>query len=223
MRTKEVRKNMKRELTGHVVTRWYRAPELILLEKDYGPAIDMWSVGCIFAELLGMMKESAPTYLDRKPLFPGKSCFPLSPDKHVKEERGGFPFSKNDQLAVIFEVIGTPSEEDKSYVTDTKALEYLAAFPARPRLDLNTLYPGAGADAIDLLTRILVFNPYFRISVEESLNHPFFKKVKKLDKEVSAAKEIQIEFEKDHLDRKRLRELFLEEVHYFKMKRAGNE
>lgn len=95
-RTKDMRKNMKRELTGHVVTRWYRAPELILLEKDYGPAIDMWSVGCIFAELLGMMKESAPTYLDRKPLFPGKSCFPLSPDKHVKEERKGFPFSKND-------------------------------------------------------------------------------------------------------------------------------
>jgi mitogen-activated protein kinase 1/3 len=128
VRTKDARKNMKRELTGHVVTRWYRAPELILLEKDYGPAIDMWSVGCIFAELLGMMKESAPTYLDRKPLFPGKSCFPLSPDKHVKEERKGFPFSKNDQLAVIFEVIGTPCEEDKSFVTDQKALDYLQAF-----------------------------------------------------------------------------------------------
>lgn len=83
LKTKEQRRNMKRELTGHVVTRWYRAPELILLEKDYGPAIDMWSVGCIFAELLGMMKESAATYLDRKPLFPGKSCFPLSPDKSL--------------------------------------------------------------------------------------------------------------------------------------------
>jgi mitogen-activated protein kinase 1/3 len=94
--SKDMRKNMKRELTGHVVTRWYRAPELILLEKDYGPAIDMWSVGCIFAELLGMMKESAPTYLDRKPLFPGKSCFPLSPDRNAREERKGFPFSKND-------------------------------------------------------------------------------------------------------------------------------
>ena len=82
--TKELRKNMKRQLTGHVVTRWYRAPELILLEKDYGQAIDMWSVGCIFAELLGMMKQSAATYLDRKPLFPGKSCFPLSPDRHAR-------------------------------------------------------------------------------------------------------------------------------------------
>lgn len=65
IKTKEIRKNMKRELTGHVVTRWYRAPEIILLEKDYGPAIDIWSIGCIFAELLGMMKESAATYMDR--------------------------------------------------------------------------------------------------------------------------------------------------------------
>ena len=56
LKTKDMRKNMKRELTGHVVTRWYRAPEIILLVKDYGPAIDIWAVGCIFAELLGMMK-----------------------------------------------------------------------------------------------------------------------------------------------------------------------
>ena len=55
---------MKRQLTGHVVTRWYRAPELILLEKDYGPAIDMWSVGCILAELL-----------DGCPIFPGSTDF----------------------------------------------------------------------------------------------------------------------------------------------------
>lgn len=94
--TKELRKNMKRQLTGHVVTRWYRAPELILLEKDYGQAIDMWSVGCIFAELLGMMKQSAATYMDRKPLFPGKSCFPLSPDRHARIQANGFPVARDD-------------------------------------------------------------------------------------------------------------------------------
>ena len=45
---------IKRDLTSHVVTRWYRAPEVILLEKDYTAAIDVWSVGCIFAELQGL-------------------------------------------------------------------------------------------------------------------------------------------------------------------------
>lgn len=48
------------ELTEYVVTRWYRAPEIMLSCQEYTKAIDMWSVGCIFAELLG-----------RKPLFPG--------------------------------------------------------------------------------------------------------------------------------------------------------
>jgi serine/threonine protein kinase len=43
-----------------VVTRWYRAPEIMLACKDYTKAIDMWSVGCIFAELIG-----------RKPWLPG--------------------------------------------------------------------------------------------------------------------------------------------------------
>ena len=82
---------MKRELTSHVTTRYYRAPEIILLEKDYGTAIDIWGVGCIFAELLGMMKRSVPTFIDRKPLFPGKSCFPLSPGKDTCDLRKGFP------------------------------------------------------------------------------------------------------------------------------------
>jgi len=47
-------------LTEYVVTRWYRAPEIVLSSDTYTKAVDMWSAGCIFAELLG-----------RKPLFPG--------------------------------------------------------------------------------------------------------------------------------------------------------
>lgn len=80
-------------------------------------------------------------------------------------------------------MIGTPSEEDKSFVTDQKAVEYLNAFPKSERVNLSTVYPGAGEEAIDLLHKILVFNPYFRLSVEECLDHPFFKKCRKLEKE----------------------------------------
>ena len=60
-KTRELRRSMKRQLTGHVVTRWYRAPEIILLVNDYGPAVDVWAVGCIFAELLSMITENAAT------------------------------------------------------------------------------------------------------------------------------------------------------------------
>jgi mitogen-activated protein kinase 1/3 len=49
------------EETEYVATRWYRAPEVILSWKHYTKGIDLWAVGCIFAELLG-----------RTPLFPGQ-------------------------------------------------------------------------------------------------------------------------------------------------------
>lgn len=50
----------KRVMTEYVATRWYRAPELMLSLSEYSEAIDMWSVGCIFAEMIG-----------RRQLFPG--------------------------------------------------------------------------------------------------------------------------------------------------------
>jgi mitogen-activated protein kinase 1/3 len=216
VRTKNQRKNMKRELTGHVVTRWYRAPELILLEKDYGPPIDVWSVGCIFGELLGMMKENAPTYLDRKPLFPGKSCFPLSPNNKLTEKRKGFPFSSTDQLNIIFQKLGTPSEDDRSYVTDQKAIEYLDAFPECDRVSFKEIYKGGGEDALDLLDRFLQFNPYFRITIDEALDHPFLTDVRKNECEKSAEETIDFAFEKEMLDRDKLRELFMEEINHYK-------
>jgi mitogen-activated protein kinase 1/3 len=55
-------------MTEYVATRWYRAPEIMLTFKEYTKAIDVWSVGCILAEMLS-----------GKPLFPGKDCkSPLS-------------------------------------------------------------------------------------------------------------------------------------------------
>lgn len=53
--------NEEEEKTEYVVTRWYRAPEVILNASEYSKAVDIWSVGCIMAELLG-----------RTPLFPGE-------------------------------------------------------------------------------------------------------------------------------------------------------
>jgi len=216
VKTKDARRGMKRELTGHVVTRWYRAPEIILLEKDYGPGIDVWAVGCIFAELLGMMRENAPTFMDRQPLFPGKSCFPLSPAKNPTEQRKGFPFASNDQLAIIFAVIGTPTESDKSFVTDLKALEYLEQFADAPRAKIKDKYPGSSEEAIDFLEKVLIFNPYYRIPLQTCLEHPLFTNVRNLEKEAIVGKPITLEFEKDELNRAKLRQLILQECQHYK-------
>lgn len=48
MKKREVMMNPNVKLTLRVTTRWYRAPEIILLDKDYNKPIDIWSVGCIF-------------------------------------------------------------------------------------------------------------------------------------------------------------------------------
>ena len=87
---------------------------------------------------------------------------------------------------------------------------------------MNLKYPGAGKEAIDLLDKMLQFNPYFRITIDEALNHPYFTKIRKLSKEVNSDVKINIEFDqtKETLDRKRLRELFLEEIEYFKHKKT---
>ena len=45
-------------LSDHVVTRYYRAPEVILMSKDYGSPIDVWAIGCIFAEMLEMVEKN---------------------------------------------------------------------------------------------------------------------------------------------------------------------
>lgn len=50
-------------MTEYVATRWYRAPEVMLTFKEYTRAIDIWSIGCVLAEMLS-----------GKPLFPGRDC-----------------------------------------------------------------------------------------------------------------------------------------------------
>ncbi len=133
-------KNQKKEqiLSVHVVSRWYRAPELILIETNYTGSIDVWSVGCIFAELMMMIKENAKTFMDRAPLFPGTSCFPLSPpgSKKVKVNEFGFPNEKADQLNTIFDVIGSPDEESMGFVTDPNAVLYLKSLSQKKRIKL---------------------------------------------------------------------------------------
>ena len=125
------RHQFKRLLSQHVVTRWYRAPELILLDKNYGPQIDIWSIGCILAELLSMLRENVPHYQDRKALFPGQSCYPLSPVRGgAQKTSGGYPSDDQyDQLGLIIDVLGTPDESQRSFIKDEKALHYLKHYP----------------------------------------------------------------------------------------------
>jgi len=204
----------KKELTSYVVTRWYRAPEIILTKSDYGTGIDIWAIGCIFAELLSMLNYSLdPT--ERKPLFPGSSCYPYSPGK-VEKLKGGLSVLENDQLNIIIEVLGTPTQDDCSFIKDPYKVQLLLEKHGT-KMDLSKKYPQAGLLAIDLLKGMLQFNPHKRAKVDECLRHPYFMEIRKETSEVTAPAPIDFDFEKEKsLSKTRLRELIDVELDYFK-------
>lgn len=199
-KNKPEKKEPKKDLTSHVVTRWYRAPEQILIEKNYDVKIDVWSLGCIYAELLGMLKEHAATFLDRGPLFPGTSCFPLSPDTNARAKKSGFPVTSQDQQAMIFSILGTPTDVDLEFVSDDKALEYLRSFPNKVKSDYKVMFPAAPPEAIDFLEKTMRFNPEKRLTIDECLNHPLQKEVRQQEKEKGLGEKISFEFEDEEID-----------------------
>jgi len=162
---------MRRTYTEHVVTRWYRAPELVLLQP-YDVSVDVWACACVMAEcFLGTCKEVCEFREGRRPLFPGRSCFPLSP---AAGSRGGW-HQKNDQLQAIFRVRGTPlPAEVDSLEHDYKGMKaYLRRLQPRAPSDLGRLVPGAPPEALDLLDRTLKFLPEDRLSTRAILEHPY--------------------------------------------------
>ena len=218
-------KNQKKEqiLSVHVVSRWYRAPELILIETNYTSSIDVWSVGCIFGELMMMIKENAKTFMDRTPLFPGQSCFPLSPpgSKKVKVNEFGFPNEKADQLNIIFDVIGSPDEESMGFVSDPNAVLYLKSLSQKKKNKINfkAKFPGSSEESLDLLQKMLIFDPKKRITVQQSLEHPFFKSIRDPSKEEEATFNLEFEFEDDNnLTVEKLRNLLLTVIKSYKQK-----
>eukprot|EP00830_Metopus_es_P001898 TRINITY_DN11671_c0_g1_i1.p1 TRINITY_DN11671_c0_g1~~TRINITY_DN11671_c0_g1_i1.p1 ORF type:complete len:342 (+),score=68.93 TRINITY_DN11671_c0_g1_i1:267-1292(+) len=174
----------KRELTGHVATRWYRAPELILLEKVYTTAIDIWAAGCIFAELLQLDKENTYDLKGRQPVFPGTSCFPLSPSKRPSLMLAGMPISPRDQLSVILSVKGTPGEKETGFINDAKAIQYVKAFDKKKKVPLRKMFCSIDSEAESLLEMMLEFNPYNRITAKECLNHAYFADVRDVSVEI---------------------------------------
>tara|TARA_B100001248_G_scaffold262153_1_gene256392 strand:+ start:1641 stop:2855 length:1215 start_codon:yes stop_codon:yes gene_type:complete len=151
------------QLTHHMQTRWWRSPEIILgVPYDY--AIDIWSLGCIFAEM----------FL-RKPLFPGKTCKPLSPYQQKANEKG------EDQLVLILRLL-CPVSEDMSWITTHLGRVFVnneirKMEPTNFIDNLKEKLPDVEADVIDLIAKCLTFNPADRIVINDILKHKVFHEI----------------------------------------------
>jgi mitogen-activated protein kinase 1/3 len=105
-------------------------------------------------------------------------------------------------------------------VTDQKAMEYLEQFKYVPRANLKEKYPGGSPESIDFLERVLIFNPFFRISLVDCLRHPLFDPVRMVEKESIIGTPVELSFEKEDLKRERLRELILLECSHYKKQQS---
>ncbi|PIA33665.1 hypothetical protein AQUCO_04000022v1 [Aquilegia coerulea] len=161
--------------THLVVTLWYRSPELLLGSKQYSTAIDMWSLGCIMAELLA-----------KQPLFNGKT----EVDQLDKIFRTlGTPsetiwpgFSKLPGVKVNF--VKQPYNQLRKKFPAT-------SFTGSPILS------DAG---FDLLNKLLTYDPAKRITAEDALNHEWFREVP-----LPKSKDFMPTFPAQHAQDRRLR------------------
>ncbi|KAK1869245.1 hypothetical protein I4F81_011724 [Pyropia yezoensis] len=142
-------------MTHQVITRWYRPPELLYGARAYGAAVDMWSIGCIFAELLL-----------RTPYMPGDSD--LDQLAKIFAARGT-PLAVPAGAGSGANGVGVGREWP-----GLEALPEYIQFDPVPAPDHGRLFSAAGDDAVALMDALFAFDPAGRISAADALRHPYF-------------------------------------------------
>jgi hypothetical protein len=157
----------------------------------YTYAVDIWSCGCIFAEMLG-----------RNPLFPGKNFV--------------------HQLSLVFDVIGSPKENEVTHIINIEAKKFLSSQAKKPKVSFSRIFPDSSSICWELLDNLLVFDPDKRISVDEALKSSFLKNyyIPECQSFPVISKEFEFLFERQNLTRYQLKSLIIAEVNSLKKEKG---
>ncbi|OAP61669.1 hypothetical protein AYL99_03872 [Fonsecaea erecta] len=137
-------KSRKLDYTNRVITIWYRPPELLLGETQYGPEVDIWSAACVFVEMF-----------TKKAIFPGE---------------GG----ELSQLDKVYNVLGTPTRSDWRGIVDLPWFELMQPADRRKRIFEAMFKDVFTPAALDLVQQMFKYDPKKRPNAEQVLSHEYF-------------------------------------------------
>jgi len=132
------------DYTNRVITIWYRSPELLLGETQYGPAVDIWSAACVMMEIF-----------TKRAIFPGDG-------------------SEICQLDKIYSVMGTPSRKDWPNLIEMPWFQLLRPTSRKPNIFAEKYKEQLTSSAFELLESMFRYDPAKRPSAAEVLEHPYF-------------------------------------------------
>jgi len=130
--------------TDYVVTRWYRAPEVVLLASEYTFSIDVWATGCILCELI-----------TRQPIFAGRD--------HLDQIK-----------KIVATLGTPTSEELQWLPRVSSARDFLKKCPPAPKADWSKLFPTASPAAREIIEEMLRFDPTVRVSCKNAIQFRYF-------------------------------------------------
>jgi serine/threonine protein kinase len=185
--------------TTHFGTLWYRPPEVCLLSSQFNEAVDLWAVGCIMAELVGLLPGHK-----RGALFPGlqesdfntrsiditttTSSGTIMKMNNKSSHNKKFDDSK-DQINTIFNCLGEPSavslrnmripmsklmSQSQTLKLRIRSASFEKNVPTYKRVALANRYPNASVSCIDLMSKLLCYDPTIRINAADAIAHSYF-------------------------------------------------
>ena len=159
---------------SYICSRFYRPPELVVGATKYTTQVDVWSMGCVIAELI-----------INRPIFPGKSA--------------------TEQLLEIMKILGTPTHEQIKIMNEKFKMS--SKLPKISPTSWVEVFKGKTNDElfIDLVSKLLVYEPLKRLSPYQALLHPYFDDLKtkdaKIPKHLFEFKQCEINFDKENIEK----------------------